>query len=44
MISGAGSLGLGMIAYARMKNPAKLVALDILPERLEKAGGIRVTW
>ena len=37
VISGAGSLGLGMIAYARMKNPAKLVALDILPERLEKA-------
>lgn len=37
VISGAGTLGLGMITYARMKNPAKLIALDILPERLKKA-------
>ncbi|MGI6072321.1 MAG: alcohol dehydrogenase catalytic domain-containing protein [Lachnospiraceae bacterium] len=37
VISGAGTLGLGMITYARMKNPAKLVVLDMMDERLEKA-------
>lgn len=37
VISGAGTLGLAMITYARMRNPAKLIALDINPRRLEKA-------
>lgn len=37
VISGAGTLGLGMITYARMKNPAKLIVLDMLDQRLEKA-------
>lgn len=37
VISGAGTLGLGMITYARMKNPAKLIVLDIVDARLEKA-------
>ncbi len=37
VISGAGTLGLGMITYARMKNPAKLIALDMVDKRLEKA-------
>jgi erythritol/L-threitol dehydrogenase len=37
VISGAGTLGLGMITYARMKNPAKLVVLDMIDARLEKA-------
>lgn len=37
VISGAGTLGLGMITYARMKNPAKLIVLDMLDNRLEKA-------
>ena len=37
VISGAGTLGLGMITYAKMKNPAKLISLDIIDERLEKA-------
>lgn len=37
VISGAGTLGLGMITYARMKNPAKLIVLDMKEERLEKA-------
>ena len=37
VISGAGTLGLGMITYARMKNPEKLIVLDMLDERLEKA-------
>ena len=37
VISGAGTLGLGMITYARMKNPAKLIVLDMIDARLEKA-------
>lgn len=37
VISGAGTLGLGMITYTRMKNPYKLVALDMIDSRLEKA-------
>jgi L-iditol 2-dehydrogenase len=37
VISGAGTLGLGMVTYARMKNPAKLIVLDMIDERLEKA-------
>ncbi len=37
VISGAGTLGLGMITYARMKNPKLLVVLDMQDKRLEKA-------
>lgn len=37
VISGAGTLGLGMITYARMKNPARLIVLDMIEKRLEKA-------
>lgn len=37
VISGAGTLGLGMITYARMKNPKKLIVLDMMESRLEKA-------
>ena len=37
VISGAGTLGLGMITYARMKNPAKLIVLDMIDNRLQKA-------
>ena len=37
VISGAGTLGLGMVAYARLKNPEKLIVLDMKDERLEKA-------
>jgi len=37
VISGAGTLGLGMITYARMKNPKLLIALDMQDSRLEKA-------
>ncbi|HEX3040289.1 MAG TPA: alcohol dehydrogenase catalytic domain-containing protein [Caproiciproducens sp.] len=37
VISGAGTLGLGMITYARMKNPKKLIVLDMMEERLQKA-------
>ena len=37
VISGAGTLGLGMITYARMRNPKKLIVLDMKEERLAKA-------
>lgn len=37
VISGAGTLGLGMVTYARMRNPMKLIVLDLKKERLEKA-------
>ena len=37
VISGAGTLGLGMITYARMKNPKLLISLDMIDSRLEKA-------
>ncbi|WP_313128535.1 alcohol dehydrogenase catalytic domain-containing protein [Anaerocolumna sp.] len=37
VISGAGTLGLGMITYARMKNPKALIVLDMIDSRLEKA-------
>ena len=33
VISGAGTLGLGMITYARMRNPALLIALDLADNR-----------
>jgi threonine dehydrogenase-like Zn-dependent dehydrogenase len=37
VIAGAGTLGLGMITYARMKNPKLLIVLDMQQNRLEKA-------
>ncbi len=37
VIAGAGTLGLGMITYARMQNPTKLIVLDMVDNRLEKA-------
>ena len=37
VISGAGPLGLGMITYARMKNPKLLIVLDMQENRLKKA-------
>jgi len=37
VISGAGTLGLGMITYARMRNPKTLIVLDLNEKRLEKA-------
>ena len=37
VISGAGTLGLGMITYAHKMNPAKLIVLDMKDDRLEKA-------
>lgn len=37
VLSGAGTLGLGMVTYMRTKNPKKLIVLDLLEKRLEKA-------
>lgn len=37
VIAGMGPLGLGMVAAARLKNPARLVALDLNDKRLEVA-------
>lgn len=37
VVSGCGTLGLGMIGIAHLKNPKILVALDIKDDRLEKA-------
>lgn len=37
VISGAGTLGLGMVTYAAMKNPKALISLDMVDARLEKA-------
>jgi erythritol/L-threitol dehydrogenase len=37
VVAGCGPLGLGMVAAARIKNPACLVALDLRPNRLEVA-------
>lgn len=37
VVAGAGPLGLGMIAVARMKNPGCLIALDLRDDRLQLA-------
>ncbi len=37
VVAGAGTLGLGMIAAARLKNPSVLIAVDLLPKRLDAA-------
>ncbi len=46
VISGAGTLGLGMVTYARMQNPQKLIVLDMVDLRLEKAKefGADIVW
>lgn len=37
VIAGCGTLGLGMVAYAAMKHPSAIVAIDLAPDRLERA-------
>jgi erythritol/L-threitol dehydrogenase len=37
VLAGAGTLGLGMVGAARLRNPKKLVVLDVKPERLKFA-------
>jgi L-iditol 2-dehydrogenase len=46
VLSGAGTLGLGMITYAKLRHPKKLIVLDMMDERLEKAKefGADIVW
>ena len=37
VIAGAGTLGLGMIGAAKLKNPGLLIAIDLMPKRLDIA-------
>ena len=37
VVAGCGPIGLGMIAGARAKNPARVIALDLAPDKLELA-------
>jgi L-iditol 2-dehydrogenase len=43
VISGAGTLGLGMVSYCALKNPAALISLDMVDSRLDKARQFGVT-
>jgi erythritol/L-threitol dehydrogenase len=43
VIAGCGTLGLGMVAYARMKSPGALVAVDLHDDRLERAKKLGAT-
>ena len=46
VLSGAGTLGLGMVTYARQRGPKKLIVLDMKDDRLEKAKefGADIVW
>ena len=46
VLSGAGTLGLGMVTYARTRNPKLLVVMDMKDERLKKAKefGADLVW
>lgn len=46
VLSGAGTLGLGMTTYAKMRSPKKLIVLDMVDKRLEKAAefGADIVW
>ncbi|MCI8598116.1 MAG: alcohol dehydrogenase catalytic domain-containing protein [Lachnospiraceae bacterium] len=46
VLSGAGTLGLGMVSYARTRNPKTLIVLDLADNRLEKAKefGADLVW
>jgi threonine dehydrogenase-like Zn-dependent dehydrogenase len=43
VISGCGPLGLGMVAYASLKSPAQLVAIDLQDDRLDRAKKLGAT-
>ena len=43
VLSGAGTLGLGMVTYAKLRSPKKLIVLDMLDERLEKCTALYAT-
>ncbi|MES2394110.1 MAG: alcohol dehydrogenase catalytic domain-containing protein [Acidobacteriota bacterium] len=46
VVAGAGTLGLGILGALRLRNPKKLIALDMRPERLElaKRMGADLVW
>ena len=46
VLSGAGTLGLGMVTYAKLRHPKKLIVLDLIDSRLEKAKefGADIVW
>lgn len=46
VIAGAGALGLGMVTYAALKHPKKLIVLDTIDQRLQKAKefGADLVW
>lgn len=46
VLSGAGTLGLGMVTYARLRHPRTLIVLDMVDSRLEKAKefGADLVW
>jgi len=43
VIAGCGTLGLGMVAYAAMKSPAAVVAIDLADDRLQRARSLGAT-
>jgi L-iditol 2-dehydrogenase len=43
VISGAGTLGLGMVTYAALKNAKALISLDMIDARLERAKAFGAT-
>lgn len=43
VIAGCGTLGLGMVAYARMKSPGALIAVDVADDRLARARQLGAT-
>ena len=46
VLSGAGTLGLGMVTYAKQRGPKTLIVLDMKDDRLEKAKefGADIVW
>ena len=46
VLAGAGTLGLGMVTYARTRNPKLLIVLDLIDSRLAKAKefGADIVW
>lgn len=43
VVAGCGTIGLGIVAYARRKSPAAVVAIDLSEDRLERAKKLGAT-
>ncbi len=43
VVAGCGTIGLGIVAYSRMKSPAAVVAIDLSDDRLAKAKTLGAT-